>query len=106
MDTNKVSSPPHPSLRDPFTQKERQCRQEWSANAAEKEGFALGEQGTHARQTAKARNSFAADTTVLCGATPREYAGPAVRTRNDPPAAMMTLYEILHERHINDAAAV
>ena len=28
------------------------------------------------------------------------------RKNGDPPAAMMTLYEILHERHINDAAAV
>jgi Mn-containing catalase len=28
------------------------------------------------------------------------------RTNGEPPAAMLTLYEILHERHINDAAAV
>ena len=28
------------------------------------------------------------------------------RENGDPPAAMMTLYEILHERHINDAATV
>ena len=28
------------------------------------------------------------------------------RTNGEPPASMMTLYEILHERHINDAATV
>ena len=28
------------------------------------------------------------------------------RTKGDPPPAMMTLYEILHEKHISDAAAV
>ena len=28
------------------------------------------------------------------------------RTSGDPPPAMMTLYEILHEKHISDAAAV
>lgn len=28
------------------------------------------------------------------------------RTNGEPPPAMMTLYEILHERHINDAATV
>ena len=28
------------------------------------------------------------------------------RTEGDPPAGMMTLYEILHEKHISDAAAV
>ncbi len=28
------------------------------------------------------------------------------RTNGEPPPAMMTLYEILHERHINDAAMV
>ena len=28
------------------------------------------------------------------------------RENGDPPAAMMTLYEILHEKHISDAASV
>ena len=28
------------------------------------------------------------------------------RTNGEPPPAMMTLYEILHEKHINDAASV
>ena len=28
------------------------------------------------------------------------------REKGDPPSAMMTLYEILHEKHISDAAMV
>ena len=28
------------------------------------------------------------------------------RANGEPPPAMMTLYEILHEKHINDAASV
>ena len=28
------------------------------------------------------------------------------RTNGEPPEAMLTLYNILHERHINDAATV